>query len=266
MGIFDTDIVGYTREKHAGSLERAAGSPTAQFTGISIVKLDSNGVLEWRRTLTPATVGAAIGFGIKVNANKTHVYIAGQHLSGSPPSSNTGVIAKYELNNGTLVWKKTIGESLTAYTQLAIDENENVYAVGATIETEIGTLKILIVKYDGTTGNVIWQRVFGHPSYSSVANGIVIDAENNLLITGYRVYSSHDNSQDMFLLKLPPDGSVTGTYGDFTNEISAIPTNVAPDLKDREDKSLNAISTTLTEQAGSLIDSVGDLPSIRLVN
>lgn len=95
----------------------------------------------------------------------------------------------------TFTWQKRIyGVTLTC---VATDSNDNIYAVG-----NIGTA-IYIIKFD-SSGNMVWERQissstsFGTPNiYCDSADDIYISALNNTL---------------PFIIKLPNDGTKTGSY------------------------------------------------------
>jgi hypothetical protein len=78
-----------------------------------------------------------------------------------------------------------------------------------------------IFKYN-TSGVIQWQRSLARTSGTIALRGITLDTSNNLLVTG----ETNLNAGDIFTIKVPTDGSKTGTYsvggGSFVYAASSI--------------------------------------------
>jgi hypothetical protein len=192
-----------------------------------ILKYNSSGALQWQRTLgelsnndraVSCTVDAA-----------NNVYILSV-IVGSPGGLQ---VSKYN-SSGTLQWQRKI--ALTPYASgngstIIVDSNSNIYAVSSTTSAGItGTGDLIIVKYD-SSGVLQWQRLFGKASLLSIPTGFTFDSNNDLIISG--VFASPVTG---ITLKLPSDGSLTGTYSGWVYQTSSF-----------------------VESAGSAVDAAGTL-------
>lgn len=135
-------------------------------------------------------------------------------------------LAKFT-DTGTTVsvdWTRKINVSVTSRISQAIDSNGNIYVFSYASSSG------LLTKFD-SSGTVQWQRqlalTYGSPAVSSsfIAMSMVIDSNDNPIVSAYAispVYSSGpDISQTaLWVAKLPPDGSGTGTYN-FGNTVNA---------------------------------------------
>ena len=142
------------------------------------------------------------------------------YLLGST-DTNLGImsflIAKYN-SSGTLQWQRRLGTGSTNQTrpgQLALDSSNNVYVVGWNAEN-----KVQIAKYN-SSGVIQWQRSIsntsGSPPAARAMTGRDIFIKGDVMYISAEVTESTGGS--FFLpLKLPTDGSLTGTYvvGVFT--------------------------------------------------
>ena len=142
------------------------------------------------------------------------------YLLGST-DTNLGImsflIAKYN-SAGTLQWQRRLGTGSTNQTrpgQLALDSSNNVYVVGWNAGN-----KVQIAKYN-SSGVIQWQRSIsntsGSPAVARAMTGRDIFIRGDVMYISAEVTESTGGS--FFLpMKLPTDGSLTGTYvvGVFT--------------------------------------------------
>jgi len=131
---------------------------------------------------------------------------------------------------GEILWVKGIGaESSDLATDIALDQDNNVYITGSYIDTLSfaplpipdlpgeSTGNILVLKMD-TNGDVIWAKGLIGPS-ASLANSIEVDNDGNILTTG-RLKGTNDfdpgageftlttqSIDDVFISKLDPEGN-----------------------------------------------------------
>lgn len=88
--------------------------------------------------------------------------------------------------NFNLVWVKNFDGGLDDVAKdLGIDDFGNIYIIG-TKENQYGGKDYLTIKYDAN-GNEIWKKEFGSEGndYTSQSEDIVIDNNNDVIITGY---------------------------------------------------------------------------------
>ena len=114
---------------------------------------------------------------------------------------------------------------ITGYTYGSLDTNA----------TNAGEVDAFLAKYD-SSGNKQWTRQLG-TNTSDYANGVAIDSNNNVYISGYPSGSLDTNATaggvDAFLVKYTPPkpptlsyfSNITKTFGDIQFQISAPTTN-----------------------------------------
>ena len=149
-------------------------------------------------------------FGIALDGSN-NCYMPGANAAGG------SLILVKTNSSGAVQFQRSI--SLTAIEQatcIAVDSAGNSYvAVGNNVATTH------IFKYN-TSGTIQWQRSLARTSGTIALKAITLDASNNLLVTG----TTNLNAQDIFTIKVPTDGSKTGTYsvggGSFTYAASSI--------------------------------------------
>ncbi len=89
--------------------------------------------------------------------------------------------------------------------QIAIDSENNFYAVGATSSAGSGGEDLLLVKYD-STGAIQWQRALGGSS-TETGRGIVLDSANNIYVLG-STNSTPGTLADILVAKYDSNGTI----------------------------------------------------------
>jgi uncharacterized delta-60 repeat protein len=199
-------------------------------TEIGIAKYNSSGVIQWQRTLggTAADSGGSLGVDGSGNA-----YVS-FNTASEGQGGNDFAVAKYN-SSGVLQWQRIIGGTSTESNQdVAVDSLGNVYLTGYTNTAPVeGGTDVFIVKYN-SSGALQWQRSLGTTANEN-AYSIFADGSDNIYLAGYTAISGNT---DGLIVKLPADGSLTGTYGDFVYAST----------------SLTAATSTLTDAASTLTD------------
>ena len=144
------------------------GSPLKGF----IAKLDTNGTLQWQRTLALAAYTMLFDAVTDASGN---VYVCGSGRASG--SINYGYVAKYNAS-GVLQWQRKLsGAKSISFRKLAVDSSGDVFAVGDYTDTKTTAL---LVKYS-SGGSIQWQRVISHASNSLTGpTGLSFDASGNL--------------------------------------------------------------------------------------
>lgn len=193
-------------------------------------------------------VGYAIGTDSSVN-----IYVAGIKEN----TSSVYRAAIFKLNSsGTIQWARALGTTSGIYYGVTTDSAGNIYACGS-----VGSVAV-VVKYD-STGAITWQRSFTG-GVSDVFRSISIDSNGDLCICG-NTSSAGQGSNDILVLKLPSDGSRTGTYGNFTYAVSTYTnaTEVAnaytPSGLATYNQSVTVTNSSFSETAGSLVSVAANL-------
>jgi len=188
----------------------ACGASNTGYSSLTahVVKYNSSGTVQWQRRYGDGT-SQTLFDGVKVDSNGDVYAVGGTYLSSA--GSQDGMIVKYN-SSGTLQWARRIGSTQSdKYVDVAFDSDNNVYAVGEHRDPSGATkTRALIVKYN-SSGTIQWQRILGTADYSIRAKGIVVDESNNLYITG-EADGVGTGGDDAFILFVPNDGSLTGTY------------------------------------------------------
>lgn len=140
-------------------------------------------------------------------------------------------------SEGNLVWVISFGgESFDYGTSIDIDTDGNIYVTGVFVETvdfdptdgiveltSTGAEDIFVVKLN-PEGQLLWAKNMGSDSYEE-STGVSVDGNGNVYLTGYfnetgdydpseNVYELTSNGgQDLFILKLNPDGDFLWAHG-----------------------------------------------------
>jgi outer membrane protein assembly factor BamB len=197
---------------------------------IMLAKYDANGHILWQRTLGGEGIDSGSGVAIDNDGN---VYVTGTN------ADDDLVIAKYD-TNGTILWQRKLsgaGAVNDGGRDIAVDSSGNAYVCGYTAIQDTGY--ILIAKYDAN-GNILWQRTLGGNIDDESGEGITLDNNNNLCISGY-IYGL-TGASSVLIAKLPNNGSLTGVYGNFTYAQATL-TPASSTLPD------SALTLTLTTNA-----------------
>jgi hypothetical protein len=231
----------------------------------ALVKYNSSGSLQWQTCLTGSTSSNANQFNSITIDSSNNIFVCGNTVVGS---ASVGIITKYN-SSGNLLWQRYItlagGIAVLLY-GIAVDSSGNVYASGA------GNIyNGYIVKYD-TNGSLQWQRkVAGtHSTYGVMSvslTSISFDSQDIMTIGGSIDQSTYNN---MFIMKLPSDGTLIGTYevngitinyavGDLTESALTF-TSATPTMNSESINYLEAGPSSLTNSSSSFVDTVTQIP------
>ena len=263
---------------------------TSGTTRMQIAKFDTSGTIQWQRSLGAAS-RTVVGLSAAVDSSG-NFYIAGY---GSNPgfSGFAALVVKYD-TNGNLQWQRAMDrDSSDFWNSVSLDSSANVYVAGGINETSFGAT---LVKYD-TSGAIQWQRRFDFPSsfsngravatpsgdvyltddrmiakfntngvqqwqrnFSGLTLGISADNLNSIYITGY--FNFDENN--LFVARLPNDGSGTGVYNVGTGSIDYTPSNIPVNASPYSEQatpytssttSLSVVTPSYTSTASSLTSS-----------
>lgn len=150
-------------------------------------------------------------YDMKVDSAGNLIVVGLASSAGTP----VGFILKYNWSTGN-VWQKFLSGDGSAnqpfnyWTAVALDSSDNIYVCGG----NFGYRQSSIAKYD-SNGNLQWQRkiywsVGGGSSPQFDLSGIGLDSQGALWVSGFLYHST--GQADAFFMKVPNDGSKTGTY------------------------------------------------------
>lgn len=144
-------------------------------------------------TLTSCAIGATNATGTDIVADSTgNIYVSCTYGTG-------GNLVKLNSNMTSILWERYIAG--IGFYSLAIDANDDIYTMGGdTAQTYFHISKI------NTAGTFQWQRTFTDTNGENPYYGaICVDNNGSLYV-----------ANGATLLKVPNDGSLTGTYGTYT--------------------------------------------------
>lgn len=232
----------------SGNIYIIGRSGAADGTQLSLFKYNSSGTFQWNTTLGISAALPTVGHEIVIDS-ANNIYVTG-YTSNQGQGGNEALLAKYN-TSGTLQWQRILGGASSDIAfGVALDTSGNIYIAGRTSSQGAGNNDFLIAKYN-SSGTIQWQRTFGN-SASNIANSIDLDSSNNICVLG---------SSGVFalLLKVPSDGSLTGTYGGYVYATSTL-TAATSTLSTLTD-SLTSSTSTLTSSASSLVGATSTLTS-----
>ena len=227
---------------------------TLNNTNLTLAKWTSNGTHQWTRYLRGSSYGE-VGDAVAVDSSD-NIYVCGRTDSAGAGSGDL-LLVKYN-SSGTVQWRRTLGG--TGYDQgrgVAVDSSDNIYVCGTTRSIGNGSRYIMIAKYN-SSGTIQWQNTLGGTSRDE-GEHIKVDSSDNIYVVG-KTQSTGQGSNDIFVAKLPNDGSLTGTYGSLTYAASTF--NGSSPSYTEGTPSLSSASASLTPFTYNLTISNSSLTSV----
>lgn len=180
-----------------------------------IVKFSSSGGVEWSRDIGEGSSGDSYYMTHGAVDSSGNVYGAGRH-------NNNITIVKYN-SSGTHQWSKRASSSnTTGHVQaMDVDEDDNVYILAKSYNDNSTVHTFTILKID-SSGSEVWGREVEHGYYNHEVWGFGMKVTSTaVFVVGYLKNSS--TKEEPLIVKLPLDGSITGTFGpDQQNSIKII--------------------------------------------
>jgi hypothetical protein len=181
------------------------------YTDAFISKFDSTGVCQWAKRCggihsSGSSFRCDEGNGIQSTSNGT-VYFTGTCIDTTifdndtvfgAPITNDIFIAKYQ-TTGNLVWVKRFGGGSDDEGRcLVLDSAENIYIAGSHVGylvlgpysiPYIGNYDLFVTKLD-SSGTVLWAQHAGGQSWNDFADGITLNSEGEVIVSGRYTDSS----------------------------------------------------------------------------
>jgi len=185
----------------AGSIDIAGKN--AEFF---VVKYDENGTQLWNRSA--GSIRSEFAQAVAVDS-LNNIVAAGSFIQASTQPD----VWIWKLNSsGTVLWNVTVGSASRPEEArgVAVDGDNNITVVGYNESSGAGSTSIYIWKYN-TTGSQLWNKTIRAPGTNfSDANGVAIDSDNNITITGYMQFTmgmTLTPVKQVFTAKLTPGGT-----------------------------------------------------------
>ena len=131
-----------------------------------------------------------------------NVYCAGSQ-------DNTGIVVKYD-SSGNIVWRKKITNSLTFY-GIAVDSSDDIYLCGSGAQVNGVYNTYSVVAKLNSSGQVQWYRSMANSTIAMLSLAV----DNSAVYVTGQVKNGASTQYHNATFKLPKDGSLTGTYGNF---------------------------------------------------
>lgn len=224
--------------------------------GLMIDKIvQSTGALSWSRQVSEPSYttfgGGTDRFSLGVDSSSNVYYCYG--------ISNGIVVGKFN-SSGTIQWQKKLTSS--SYTGrksagIAVDSSGNSYAVLRITLNSNNDHYCLVAKHN-SSGTLQWQRTVGisNASYPALEPGdVALNSDENSL------YIAAGVNNNAYLIKLPTDGSLTGTYGGYEISSSSLTSSTNSATITNKTFSVNSysdsfLSHTAGDQSGSFTTSL----------
>jgi len=158
-------------------------------TDIWVLKLDASGNVVWQNTYG----GPADDVGLSIAlAQDGGVVVAGYC------SAVDLWVLKLSSEDGSVKWAYSLGgDGMDWGMDVAITPDGDVVVVGDTASFGAGSHDVWVLRLDGATGQVEWERAYGGPGWEE-AHGLAIDQDGNIYVIGY----AESFNLDAWLLKL----------------------------------------------------------------
>lgn len=179
-------------------------------------KVNSSGTLQWQKLLSVTTGAPTSLLGCAYNNSESALYAVG----------NGDYIFKFD-TNGNNVWQRKLAAS-GSFPEITVGDDGYIYAGG--YASTVDPQKIYIVKLD-TSGNLIWQRSWTVGTASSSEAAV----PKKIIVKGGNLYFSAEHTgfvskvgtfSTANIVKLPSDGSRTGSLWQATSYTWSTPTTV----------------------------------------
>jgi len=215
FSIQQTSDGGYIVAGHTTSTSFGAGG-----YDFWILKLDSNGDIEWQRSYG----GSEDDWGLSIQQTNDGGYI----VTGKTESFGAGEYDFWILkldSNGDIEWQRTYGGIYNDSADSIQQTSDGGYIVaGETQSFGSGREDFWILKL-GSNGDIEWQRTFGG-GYEDYGSSIQQTSSGGYIVAGHT--QSFDAAQDILILKLSSDGDIPSCELIVSSNATVADTSITP--------------------------------------
>jgi len=176
--------------------------------GLQLNKYDSSGSL-LLQTRTNGQYGYDTYGGKVVCDSAGNSYSAAAFRQSSGTGYEFGLIKRN--SSGSIIWQRVITNSSSSYgmvvTNLAVDSSDNIYG---SAYTAVGGNSVGVLAKWNSSGTLQWQRKITPSANSFAIADVKVNSDGTFMTLS--CYTNTSGNNDYALLKLPTDGSKTGTY------------------------------------------------------
>lgn len=177
-------------------------------TAAVLAKYNSSGTLQWQRYLDSAS-----SYQDYFNCVSTSI-ISGDAVAAGKTSTGLAV-ARYE-SNGTLKWSRRVTDDTLTPSAVKVLPTTTLVLATQNPVTPPYDSNIVIFAFNNS-GGFLWQRRLKTTGYDSGAGLTATDGILYYIVGNRDVYPN----KNIIAASLPTDGSLIGTYGDFTYEATS---------------------------------------------
>lgn len=178
-----------------------------------LAKYDSSGTQLYKKRFTDTTAQRETYFSGVALDSSGNIYCCGTAEYNAASGSDIIILSKFD-SSASLLWTKGLyNTNVNTYPEgwgVAVDSDDMVYIIGTV--PNFTPDRIIIAKYD-SSGNLQWQKFIAVSGYD-LANTLTRPSKIAVDSGSVYVTTSSESGSPTFslILKLPKDGSLTGTY------------------------------------------------------
>lgn len=177
---------------------------------VNLMKLDSSGVTQWSKYVEDSNASSGNPGTVAIDGTG-NVYVFAENDNGY------AMVTKLDAA-GDLIWQSVQDNASEWDNEIrgAVDIDGNAYLSGVWYNGDYDVVSIM--KLNGEDGALEWARFVENTDNVSFREFYDNDTQpftvtDGKFIYAQYVYDVNDNNYDGFLMEMPTDGSLTGTYG-----------------------------------------------------
>ena len=177
-----------------------------------IVKIDSNGLLQWSRTVG----GTGVDYALSITRTTDGGYAVAGYTESFGAGNYDFYIVKID-SSGSLQWSKTIGGISTDQGLSITQTSDGGYALSGKTGTGVGNGDFYIVKLD-SSGSLQWSKIIVNVNGDDEALSIIQTSDGGFAVAGHL----SSGSSNFCIVKLDANGSLVWikTVGGTSSDVA----------------------------------------------